>query len=267
MISSKSISDIEKLKIAGGMLTDVFREVLEAVKPGVTGKDLELIADKAIKNKGANPSFKGYLPKSEQGKPFPASICISPNEYIVHGIPRSDQVFQEGDIVGLDLGLELDKMYVDAALTVPVGKIDEKAKELLRVCWQALKTGEATTRIDGYIGDIGASISSFVNKDKNHYGVIRDLAGHGVGFAVHEAPLVPNYGQYGNGDKIINGTVIAIEPMITEGKPEIFVEQDEWSIRTKDKSRSAHFEETVCVTNSSVIILTPLENLAKKYIF
>lgn len=252
MIKLKSEKEIEILKEGGQRLAAILRQVAKAVKPGVRTVDLDNLAFELIKKNGDKPAFLNYRPQGSR-LAYPASLCVSVNEEIVHGIP-SPRVLVEGDVVGLDLGLEHKSLFTDMAITVPVGKIDKETKKLLEVTKEALAIGIKVVKIGGRIGDIGAAVQKYV--EKNGLNVVRELAGHGVGFSPHEDPFIPNYGQAGTGEKIKSGMVLAIEPMVTAGSGRTRLERDGFTFSTKEHTTAAHFEQTVAVTERGVIILT-----------
>jgi methionyl aminopeptidase len=230
----------------------VVREVLECVrdlaKPGTTTLDLENAADKRMNELGAKPAFKGY-------HGFPAVLCTSINSEVVHGIPSAKRVLKEGDIVSIDCGAIVDGYYGDAAITVPVGqKIDPKTDRLLKVTEQSLHAGIAAVKPGATLGDIGAAVQSVVEAEG--FSVVRDFVGHGIGSKMHEDPQVPNFGEAGRGMKLKAGMVIAIEPMVNAGRPDVRVLRDGWTAVTDDGSMSAHFEHTVAVTHTGARILT-----------
>jgi methionyl aminopeptidase len=244
----KSSQEIEKMRRAGR----VVREVLECVRglatPGATTLDLENAADKRMNELGAKPAFKGY-------HGFPAVLCTSINSEVVHGIPSAKRVLKDGDIVSIDCGAIVDGYYGDAAITVPVGqRIDPKTDRLLKVTEQSLHAGIAAVKPGATLGDIGAAVQSVVEAEG--FSVVRDFVGHGIGSKMHEDPQVPNFGEAGRGMKLKAGMVIAIEPMVNAGRPDVRVLRDGWTAVTDDGSMSAHFEHTVAVTNTGARILT-----------
>ena len=252
MIIIKTDSEIARLKKGGPILADILRTVAAAVKPGITTKSLDDLAYRLITEAGHKPACLNYRPDSAD-IPYPASLITSVNDEVVHGIPGS-RILKEGDIIALDLGLNYEGIYLDHAITVPVGEIKPKDKELIAVTKQALEEGIAAIAPGGTIGDIGHAIESYVKPYR--LGIVRDLSGHGVGREIHEDPYVPNYGKKGKGDKLVPGMVIAIEPMLTRGSEDVVLLKDGYTLVTSDKSRSAHFEHTVLITEEGAEILT-----------
>jgi methionyl aminopeptidase len=244
----KSQDEIEKMRRAGQVVREVLELVRSHVKPGVTTLDLEKVAETRLKELGVKAAFKGY-------HGYPCALCTSVNNEVVHGIPSKKRVLQEGDIVSVDFGVVIDGFYGDSAITVPVGeKIAPEAEKLLRVTEESLKAGIAVVKPGATLGDIGAAVQSVV--EAQGFSVVRDFVGHGIGSSMHEEPQVPNYGEPGRGMKLKAGMVIAIEPMVNVGKPEVRVLRDGWTAVTDDGSMSAHFEHTVAVTDTGARILT-----------
>ncbi|HKF47237.1 MAG TPA: type I methionyl aminopeptidase [Terracidiphilus sp.] len=244
----KSSQEIDKMHRAGRVVREVLELVRSLVKPGATTLDLENAAEKKMKELGAKPAFKGY-------HGFPCVLCTSVNSEVVHGIPSAKRVLKEGDIVSVDCGAIIDGYYGDAAITVPVGeKIHPDTARLLRVTEQSLQSGIAAVKPGATLGDIGAAVQSVVEAEG--FSVVRDFVGHGIGSHMHEDPQVPNFGEAGRGMKLRTGMVIAIEPMVNAGKPEVRVLKDGWTAVTDDGSMSAHFEHTVAVTDTGARILT-----------
>ncbi len=244
----KSSREIEKMHRAGKVVREVLELVRSRVKPGATTLDLENMAEKRIEELGAKPAFKGY-------HGYPCVLCTSVNSEVVHGIPSARRTLKEGDIVSVDCGAVVDGYYGDAAITVPVGqKIDPDTARLLRVTEESLKSGIAAVKPGATLGDIGAAVQSVVEAEG--FSVVRDFVGHGIGFNMHEDPQVPNFGEAGHGMKLRAGMVIAIEPMVNAGAPDVRVLKDGWTAVTGDGSMSAHFEHTVAVTATGSMILT-----------
>jgi len=244
----KTPEEIEVLKVGGKILANVLRRVAKAVKPGASTFELDVLARKFIKEAGVTPSFENF-----GEPPYPAALCTSVNECLVHGIPR-DQVLKAGDIIGLDCGVWYKGLCTDAAITVPVGKVVKETRQLLNVTQKSLELALAQVKPGKTLGDIGHAVQSYV--EKFGYGVIRELVGHGVGYGVHEEPRIPNYGQPNTGMVLEPGMVLAIEPMVALGGWEIEVLDNEWDIVTRDRSLAAHFEHTVAVTSKGCEILT-----------
>lgn len=251
MILLKSRSEIEKMRAAGRVVHKVLKEVGEAVRPGVTTGELDDLAARIISEAGGTSPFLGYAPAGHP--PYPAWTCISVNEEIVHGIPGR-RALQEGDIVTIDCGVELDGFVGDSACTYGVGKISPKARKLLDVTQEALFKGIEQAKAGNRISDIGAAVQR--HAEKNGYSVVRELTGHGVGRSMHEDPQVPNYGRPGRGPAIECGMTFAIEPMVNAGRKDIQCLDDDWTIVTADRTLSAHFEHTVAILDSGTLILT-----------
>lgn len=250
----KTEKEIEILREGGKQLAFILAEVAKKVKPGVSTKELDDYAYKLIIDGGDKPAFLNYQP-SPRDKPYPATLCVSVNNEIVHGIPKNNKILKEGDIVSLDLGLNHKGLFTDHAVTVPVGKISKKDQKLIDDTKKALEIGIWASRNGATTGDIGHAIETFVAK---RYGIVRGLAGHGVGKYVHEDPHIPNYGKSGKGEKLVTGMVIAIEPMINNGGDSIVSDKDGWTIKTADGSHSAHFEHTILITENEAEILTKI---------
>jgi methionyl aminopeptidase len=249
MIIRKSASEIELMQRAGRVVVDTLALIGDHVRPGATTAELDALADEFIRVHGGVPTFKGY-------RGYPASICTSPNDMIVHGIP-GPYALEEGDILSVDVGVTLDGYVGDSSYTFAVGRIEPDAERLLEVCQDALAAGIEQCRPGGRLSDISHAIQRVT--EENGYSVVRALVGHGVGRSMHEDPQIPNFGPPGRGPELAPGMVFAIEPMINAGEPDITVEDDQWSIRTADGSLSAHFEHTVAVTEEGPRILTLAE--------
>lgn len=249
--TQKQINDIRE---GGKILAKVLAKVAKKVAPGISTYDIDQYAYKIIKDGGDEPAFLNYRPIGAP-KAFPASICISVNNEIVHAIPSKTRILKEGDIVSLDLGIKHKGLFTDHAVTVPVGKISKKDQQLLDATKKALEIGIWAAQGGATVGDIGHAIESFVNRK---YGIVRELAGHGVGVKLHEDPYIPNYGKKGKGQKLIPGMIVAIEPMLNIGKDDIVVGDDTWAIKTADGTRSAHFEHTILITEGDAEILTKI---------
>ena len=250
----KNIEDINKLREGGKIIASVLREAASRALPGVKTIELDMLAEKIIREAGGRPSFKNY--KTPDDKiPYPASLCVSINEEVVHGVP-GERVLKDGDIVSLDLGMEYKGFYTDIAVTVSVGEASEQAKKLIETTKEALNLGIMAVKNGAFTGDIGYAIQSFA--EKNGFNVVRKLVGHGLGRKVHETPEVPNFGAKGKGEILREGEVIAIEPMITAGRHDIYLDKDWWTWKTKDGSLSAHFEHTIIVTKNGAEIITKI---------
>ncbi len=250
MIQIKSPREIEIMARGGEILAATVSLLEESVRPGMTTLELDKIAEDFIKSHpGAVPAFKGLYN-------FPASICTSINQEIVHGIPSKKRVIEEGDIVSIDIGVKLDGYYTDAATTVAVGKVDAQSRKLLEVTRKALAAGIAAARPENHLGDIGAAVQGVV--EAAGFSVVRDLVGHGIGVGFHEEPQVPNYGKPKRGVRLTPGLTIAIEPMVNVGKPATRTMPDRWTVVSVDGTRSAHFEHTVAVTENGPRVLTAL---------
>jgi len=254
-IRYKTEEQIETMRQGGKIHAEILKEVAKKVKPGVKTIELNSYAEQLIDQAGCTAAFLGYQPR-EARRPYPAALCVSINEEIVHGIPNEGggRILFEGDIVTLDLGLTYDGLITDSAITVPVGKIDKRAAELIQATREALDRGIKAMRVGGHIGDVGAAVMEVAVK--YNLGVIEGLAGHGVGYSVHEEPFVPNRAKRGEGPELRPGLVIAIEPMLSLGSREIKRLPDGYTYITRDKSLSAHFEHTVAVSSKGIEVLT-----------
>jgi len=260
MISIKSKKEIERLREGGKILAAVLRTVADAVRPGATTKELDELAEKLIRERGGAPIFKGYQSYGSRTA-YPASICTSINDEVVHGIPSAKRKLRAGDIVGIDIGMRYpidpSGMVTDMAVTLPVGKISDEAERLINVTRKSLDIGIKAVRAGATLGDIGSAIQEFV--EKNNFGVVRDLVGHGVGHQLHEEPEVPNFGRAGTGMILKEGMVLALEPMVTSADWHVLVDKDGWAWRTRDGSLAAHFEHTVLVTKNGAEVLTRMK--------
>jgi len=246
VIVRKSAAEIAKIAAAGRILADCLDMLAEAVKPGVTTLALDRLAEKFIRSRGGVPTFKGY-------RGFPGSICASPNDMVVHGIPGSYEV-RDGDLLSLDVGVTLHGYVADSALTVPVGAVSDQALALLNVTRASLEAGIAECRPGHRLGDISHAVQEVV--ENAGFSVVRSLVGHGVGRVMHEEPQIPNYGEAGRGPRLEVGMVFAIEPMVNVGTWDVYVADDGWSIFSADHSLSAHFEHTVAITEQGPRVLT-----------
>jgi methionyl aminopeptidase len=246
VIIRKSPAEIERMARAGRVVADTHALVGEAIRPGVTTAELDKLAEEYIRSQGGVPTFLGY-------KGFPASLCLSPNDMVVHGIPGGYRL-EEGDILSVDVGVTLDGFVADAAFTHAVGSVPQETTRLLEVGQQALAAGVAQARAGNRLTDISHAVQT--TTEAAGYSVIRSLVGHGVGRSMHEDPQIPNFGAPGRGPLLQPGMTLAIEPMINAGGPEIVLHDDQWSISTADGTLSCHFEHTVAVTESGPRILT-----------
>ncbi|HEV2712221.1 MAG TPA: type I methionyl aminopeptidase [Gaiellaceae bacterium] len=249
MIVRKSARELDQMARAGTIVADTLGVIGEHVRPGTTTAELDGIADEFIRSRGGVPTFKGY----RGPYPYPASICTSANDVVVHGIPNDDPL-AEGDILSVDVGVTLDGFVADSAYTFPVGEIDPEAERLLEACNAALYAGIEQAKAGGRLTDISHAVQRVT--EEAGFSVVRSLVGHGVGREMHEDPQIPNYGEPGRGPMLATGMTLAIEPMITAGTHEVVVRPDRWTIATADGSLSAHFEHTVAVTEEGPRILT-----------
>jgi methionyl aminopeptidase len=239
MITIKSPREIETMAAAGRVVAETLALVARTVRPGISTEELDRIAEGFIRSHpGAKPSFKGLYD-------FPATLCTSINQEVVHGIPSSKRVLQPGDLLSVDVGVWLDGLHADAAATFPVGKVSPDAERLLAVTRQALTAGVAEARAGNHVGDIGHAVQQVA--EGAGYSVVRELVGHGIGSSFHEDPQVPNYGKPRRGPRLMPGMTIAIEPMVNAGAAEIRTLEDKWTVVTEDGSLSAHFEHTVAI--------------------
>ena len=253
-IRLKTAQEIEILREGGRRHAAILSTLAAQVEPGVSALILEEEALRLIREGGDKPAHLGYKLRGAR-RPFPAALCVSVNDEIVHGIPNeAEKILNQGDIVSLDLSLIHKGLITDAAITVSCGAIDDESKKLLKVAQEALRAGIKVAIPGNTIGDIGAAVTSVVKP--SGFSIADDLVGHGVGFEIHESPLVPNFGVVGEGEKLVPGLVIAIEPMVNAGLPGIKTTGDGYTIKTRDGSKSAHFEHTVAITEKGNIILT-----------
>jgi len=243
------------LREGGRRLAYILSETAKTVGPGVSTKKLDILAHKLIREGGDEPAFLNYQPDGAK-YPYPASLCVSVNDEVVHGIPSEKRILKEGDTVSLDLGLKHRNLFTDMAITVPVGNVDAEARRLLKATREALEKGISAARIGNRVGDVSYAIESFVRP--HGYGIVEVLSGHGVGRKIHEDPYVPNFGKPGTGPKLEVRMVIAIEPMINLGTKNVILEKDGYTFRTADGKKSAHFEHTILITESGPEILTKI---------
>jgi methionyl aminopeptidase len=255
-VKLKTAHDIELLREGGKRSAFVMNELVKSIAPGVSSADINSLAEKLIAEGGDRSAVLGYKPYGSK-RPYPASICVSVNDAVVHGIPNEEPfTFKEGDIATVDLTLMHKGMITDMAVTVPVGKIDAGAARLLKATKAALNLGIEAARAGNTTGHIGEAVQSYIVP--MGFGIVEELAGHGVGYKVHEDPYVPNYGQAGEGEPLVPGMVIAIEPIVNEGTGKIFLDKDGYTYRTTDGKRSCHFEHTVLITENGPEVLTSL---------
>lgn len=254
MVFLKTEDEIELLRKSNLLVGMTLGELAKIIKPGVTTKELDKVAEEFIRDHGAIPTFKGF--PNQFGNPFPASICTSVNEQVVHGIP-GDVVLRDGDVVSVDCGTYMNGFCGDSAYTFCVGEVSEDIRKLLRVTKEALYLGIENAVPGKRLGDIGYAIQQHC--ESNSYGVVREFVGHGIGKKMHEDPQVPNYGRRGYGAALKKGLSIAIEPMITLGDRQILMEQDDWTVRTRDRKVAAHFEHTIAVNSGKADILSSFQ--------
>ncbi len=247
MITLKTPREIELMRKSGGVVAAILDELVRMVEPGISTGELDRYAESRCKDFGVKPAFKGY-------HGFPACVCISVNEEVVHGIPSTKRVLKKGDIVGLDFGVSLDGWYGDSARTVPVGKVESEVQQLIDVTRESLQKAIEQCVPGNKVFDIGHAVEGHVMPFG--YGIVREFVGHGIGRSLHEDPQVPNYGAKGKGTLLKPGMVLAIEPMINAGRPEVKVLSDGWTAVTIDRSFSAHFEHTVAITDKGPDLLT-----------
>ena len=253
-ITIKTREEIEKIKAANQIIARLYEEILPSkIVPGVSTMELNTIIEDYIRSQGGRPATIGVGGPTNT---YPAGSCISVNDAVVHGIP-SNRVLEEGDIVSIDTVVELDGYYGDAAITFPVGEIDEESKRLLEVTKKSLEIGIEECYAGNRLGNLGNAIESYVKKNK--FTVVRDFCGHGVGHSMHEDPMVMNFGRKGRGIKLEEGMVIAIEPMVNAGSYKVGILDDGWTAVTKDGKRSAHFEHSVAIVDGKPMILSKLE--------
>ncbi len=255
----KTEDEIKLMRAANLMVGATLAEIGKVIKPGMTTRQLDKIAEEYIRDNGAVPTFKGF-PNPCGGEAFPASICTSVNDVVVHGVP-DDNALKEGDIVSVDCGILLNGYNGDSCYTFCVGEPSEEVRRLLQTTKEALYLGIETALPGRRIGDIGCAVQEHC--EGQGYGVVREFVGHGIGQQMHEDPPVPNYGRRGNGPQIKNGLCIAIEPMITMGSPKVYLAADRWSVKTRDGKPAAHFEHTIAIHQGRVDILSSFEEIEK----
>jgi methionyl aminopeptidase len=253
VIVCKSPAEIEKMRAASQLVAQVLDDLAAMVEPGVSTADLDRAAEQKVRAAGAEPAFKGY-------RGYPATLCASANDQVIHGIPNRTPL-KAGDIISLDMGVKLAGYFGDSAVTVPVGAVREDVARLLRVTQEALEKGIAQVRVGGRVSDIGHAIQAHV--EANGFSVVREFVGHGIGASLHEEPQIANYGDPGRGPRLAEGMTLAIEPMVNMGKPAVKVLSDGWTAVTRDGSLSAHFEHTVAVGKNGPDILTARQPVAR----
>lgn len=246
MVKIRTEREIKLIAQSNRIVSETLDMINENIKPGISTTDLDKMAEEFIRAKGSRPAFKGYMG-------FPASLCISIDDEVVHGIPNG-KYLEEGQIVSVDCGVEKDGYYGDSARTFAVGKIDTKKEDLMKVTKESLHKGIEAAKEGNYVSDIGHAVQTYV--EAHGYSVVRDLVGHGIGTELHEEPQVPNFGAPKQGDRLRAGMCLAIEPMINAGNKEIVTDGDGWTVRTKDGSMSAHFEHTIAITKNGAKILS-----------
>ena len=249
-IEIKTPEQVDKMRAAGLVVGETLELLRGSVRSGMTTADLDAVAEENIRANGAVPSFKGY-------HGFPASICVSVNDEVVHGIP-GDLVIADGDVVSIDCGAILDGWHGDAAITVAVGDVAPEALELMRVTEEAMWRGIAAARLGGRVTDISHAVESYV-RGQGVYGIVEDYVGHGIGTAMHQPPSVPNYGRAGKGPKLVRGLALAVEPMVVLGDHNTHVLDDDWTVKSDDGSLAAHFENTFTLTPDGPWVLTALD--------
>ena len=253
----KTEDEIELMRQANQHVGRTLGELAKHIKPGVTTLQLDKIADEFIRDHGAQPTFKGF--PNPYGGPFPASICTSVNDVVVHGVPNAETVLKEGDIISVDCGTLLNGFNGDSAYTFCVGEVTDEVKKLLKTTKESLYLGIENAVAGKHLGDISSAVQEHCEAQK--YGIVRELTGHGIGREMHEDPQVPNYGRRGNGVMLKAGMCIAIEPMITMGERSIWLDKDRWTIRTRDGKPAAHFEHTIVVRKGKAEILSSFEEV------
>jgi methionyl aminopeptidase len=253
MITLKSPDEIEIMRAANVIVAEVLAELRAMVRPGVTTGELDRVAEELTRKKGAIPAFKGY---TVAGRVYPASLCASINDEVVHGIPSGTRTLREGDIIGLDYGVIYRGYYGDSAVTVGVGAVSAQAEALMRTTREALEAGIGAARPGARLGDVSSAIQS--HAESRRFSVVRDFVGHGIGKRLHEDPQVPNFGQPDRGIRLREGMVLAIEPMLNAGGPEVELKEDGWTAVTSDGSLSAHFEHSVAIVERGPYVLSHL---------
>lgn len=254
IVKSKTEKELAIMREGGRRLAAVLDRVLRAVREGITTKFLDELADRQIREAGGVSAFLGYEMEGSDGIPFPSTICVSINDEVVHAIPKNDRMLKEGDLVSVDIGMIYQGLYVDMARTVGVGTMSKEARRILVVTEEALLRGIREAKSGNRMGNIGAAIQRWVEGEG--FSVVRSLVGHGIGKKLHEEPAVPNWGTPNRGIELQKGMTLAIEPMVTLGRPEVETEEDGWTVRTRDRMLACHAEHTVVVTKHGGSILT-----------
>jgi methionyl aminopeptidase len=247
VIVCRSEAEIARMQAANQLVAEVLARLEAAVAEGVSTLDLDVMAERMVRDGGAEPAFKGY-------RGFPATLCTSVNEEVVHGIPSKSRVLRRGDVVSIDMGVKLAGYYGDSAVTVAVGDVPQKTQDLLRVTRESLERAIEKVQVGGRLSDVSHAVQQWV--EAHGFSIVREFVGHGIGEKLHEEPQIPNYGPPGRGPKLAAGMVLAIEPMVAMGRPETKVLSDGWTAVTKDRSLAAHFEHTVAVTADGPLVLT-----------
>jgi len=253
----KTEDEIELMRQANQLVGKTLGELAKHIQPGVTTLHLDKVADEFIRDHGAVPTFKGF--PNPYGGPFPASICTSVNDVVVHGVPSEDTVLKEGDIISVDCGTLLNGFNGDSCYTFCVGEVSEEVKKLLRTTKESLYKAIDVAVAGMHVGDISCTVQDYC--EAQGYGIVRELTGHGIGREMHEDPQVPNYGRRGNGPLLKAGMCIAIEPMVTMGKRDIYLKEDRWSVCTRDGMPAAHFEHTIVIRRGKAEILSSFEEV------
>lgn len=248
MVYYKTAEEIELIRQSCLIVCQALAHVASIIRPGMSGAEIDRAAEELILDHKAKPAFKGY-------RGFPATLCVSVNEQVVHGIPNKDQIFREGDVVSVDCGVELNGFFGDSAYTFPLGEVSEEVMELCRVTNTSLYRGIEAAVAGNRLGDIGFAVQQYVEQE-HPYGIVRDLVGHGVGRSLHEAPEVPNFGRRGRGMLLKEGLVIAIEPMVNMGKRDVRTDRDGWTVFARDHKPSAHYEHTIVVKKDQADVLS-----------
>lgn len=248
----KTEQELQSMRVGGKIHARILRMVCEKVTPGISTGELDAYAEQLCVEFNCIPAFKNYQPDG-QDSAFPATLCTSVNDAIVHGIPSLDYTLKDGDIISVDLGIKYEGVFLDGAVTVAVGTITKELQKFLDDTYESMMRGIESARVGNTTGDIGYAIQSFVNK---RYGIVKGLAGHGVGRHIHEDPFIPNYGKKGQGTELVAGMTIAIEPMLTMGSAEVDILNDDWTFVTYDRSMACHFEHTIIITKNGPEIVT-----------